>query len=137
MNTVGHIHPNPLVWVAIVPVPEAGRTLDTAQLLMLSSANGARGASSIIDFIVSTDFDSTVNGDRIQNGVVGRRLNEIHHACGPRSEASRMKRAVLLLILAGHWALAQPNLGGTWRVTYSYAERRMDRGNFVAPPPCR
>jgi len=48
-----------------------------------------------------------------------------------------MSRTVLLLILAADWALAQPQLGGTWVVTYSYSERRMDRGNFVAPPPCR
>jgi len=31
----------------------------------------------------------------------------------------------------------RPDIGGEWEITYSFNERRGDRGDFVAPPPCR
>ena len=50
-----------------------------------------------------------------------------------------LQASVVLVVFRA--ALAQlevrPDVSGEWEITYAFSEVRGDRGNFVAPPPCK
>ena len=55
------------------------------------------------------------------------------------SNGFALQASVVLVVFRA--ALAQlevrPDVSGEWEITYAFSEVRGDRGNFVAPPPCK
>ena len=58
-----------------------------------------------------------------------------------RSTSTGFALPASLVLVVFRAALAQlevrPDVSGEWEITYSFSEVRGDRGNFVAPPPCK